>query len=227
MEFTNNNKNDIEYRIYTDESMLDDIQKLVAKDLSEPYSIFTYRYFLHKWPQLCVCVYDINNDKEEMIGTIVCKAEFEDNAYVGYIAMLAVKESYRGKGIGSNLVKKGINAMINDGCTEITLETEVSNNTALKLYDRLGFMRLERYEKYYLNGGDAYRLKLYLDEVNDILKEKINHNNDDNDHMSKTESNSITTGTGTGEGGTKDNDVYFKVNTRGVFPLKDFYFGQT
>jgi hypothetical protein len=28
---------------------------MVDKDLSEPYSVFTYRYFLHNWPGLCIC----------------------------------------------------------------------------------------------------------------------------------------------------------------------------
>ena len=31
------------------------IMELVDRDLSEPYSIFTYRYFLHSWPDLCIC----------------------------------------------------------------------------------------------------------------------------------------------------------------------------
>ncbi len=29
------------------------MMELIDKDLSEPYSIFTYRYFLRQWPQLC------------------------------------------------------------------------------------------------------------------------------------------------------------------------------
>lgn len=53
---------DILYVDYTDESMLQEIQILVAKDLSEPYSVFTYRYFLHSWPSLCVCVYSKNEN---------------------------------------------------------------------------------------------------------------------------------------------------------------------
>ena len=40
------------------------------------------------------------------------------------------------------------------------LEAEVSNKSALILYDRLGFIRERRLYRYYLNGSDAFRLKL-------------------------------------------------------------------
>lgn len=30
--------------------------ELITKDLSEPYSIYTYRYFIHNWPHLCILV---------------------------------------------------------------------------------------------------------------------------------------------------------------------------
>lgn len=42
------------------------------------------------------------------------------------------------------------------------LETEVVNKGALKLYDNLGFTRVKILPKYYLNGGDAIRLKLWF-----------------------------------------------------------------
>ena len=34
---------DFAFRDYSDESVLPAIQRLVSKDLSEPYSVFTYR----------------------------------------------------------------------------------------------------------------------------------------------------------------------------------------
>ena len=45
-------------------------------------------------------------------------------------------------------------------CDEVTLEAEVSNTSALRMYERLGFSRVERLPKYYLNGNDAFRLVL-------------------------------------------------------------------
>ena len=48
------------------------------------------------------------------------------------------------------------------GCDECYLETEITNKGALRLYERLGFMRDVRLIRYYLNGNDAFKLKLML-----------------------------------------------------------------
>jgi peptide alpha-N-acetyltransferase len=47
---------------------------------------------------------------------------------------------------------------------KIALETEITNTAAIKLYERLGFLRSKRLHRYYLNGNSAYRLVLYLKE---------------------------------------------------------------
>lgn len=53
----------IHYRQYTGESDLPHIMALVQRELSEPYVIFTYRYFLHQWCVLLVhsLVHDIHS----------------------------------------------------------------------------------------------------------------------------------------------------------------------
>lgn len=76
--------------------------------------------------------------------------------------MLAVDENYRKKRIGSNLVLYAIKTMIQHDADEIVLETEVTNQPALKLYENLGFVRDKRLFRYYLNGVDALRLKLWI-----------------------------------------------------------------
>ena len=44
----------------------------------------------------------------------------------------------------------------------MVLETEVHNVGAIAFYGRLGFVRDKRLHRYYLNGTDAFRLKLWL-----------------------------------------------------------------
>jgi len=46
----------IEYIVYESERQMEAIMQLITKDLSEPYSIYTYRYFIHNWPKLCYLV---------------------------------------------------------------------------------------------------------------------------------------------------------------------------
>ncbi|KAM3861452.1 uncharacterized protein ACN63O_014875 [Diretmus argenteus] len=46
----------IHYVRYESELQMPWIMRLITKDLSEPYSIYTYRYFIHNWPQLCFLV---------------------------------------------------------------------------------------------------------------------------------------------------------------------------
>lgn len=46
----------IRYVQYTTELQLPGITNLIEKELSEPYSVFTYRYFLNNWPSLCFLV---------------------------------------------------------------------------------------------------------------------------------------------------------------------------
>ncbi|XP_023829668.1 N-alpha-acetyltransferase 30 isoform X1 [Salvelinus sp. IW2-2015] len=177
----------IHYVRYESELQMPGIMRLITKDLSEPYSIYTYRYFIHNWPQLCFleliktcdtrCVQIIIrlNRKpagsgprramveQECVGGIVCKLDMHKKMFRrGYIAMLAVDSKHRRKSIGTNLVKKAIYAMVEGDCDEVVLETEITNKSALKLYENLGFVRDKRLFRYYLNGVDALRLKLWL-----------------------------------------------------------------
>lgn len=149
----------ISYIAYESELQMPDIIRLITKDLSEPYSIYTYRYFIHNWPKLCF----LAMDSDKCVGAIVCKLDVHKKmARRGYIAMLAVDDEYRRRKIGSNLVLRAIRAMVADDCDEVVLETEVTNKPALHLYENLGFVRDKRLFRYYLNGVDAFRLKLWL-----------------------------------------------------------------
>lgn len=148
----------IEYKEYESELQMHDIMRLIQAELSEPYSIYTYRYFIYNWPKLCFLAAHGN----EYVGAIVCKLDMHMNVKRGYIAMLAVRREYRKLKIGTTLVQKAIEAMLADNADEVVLETEMRNIPALRLYENLGFVRDKRLFRYYLNGVDALRLKLWF-----------------------------------------------------------------
>lgn len=172
----------IQYDSSLESQYLPSIRALIGKDLSEPYSIYVYRYFLYQWGDLCFMVTSIsllllefNTNRFQavhpktsaLIGVIINKLEPHQSprspsTMRGYIAMLAVSSVYRNQGIATTLVRRAIDAMIARDADEVVLETEVSNTAAMKLYERLGFLRSKKLHRYYLNGNTAYRLVLLL-----------------------------------------------------------------
>ncbi|KAJ4862201.1 acetyltransferase [Trichoderma harzianum] len=157
----------IQYEHRLEGQYLPAIRALISKDLSEPYSIYVYRYFLCQWSHLCFMALD--PEDSSLIGVIVCKLEVHSShsppTRRGYIAMLAVASHFRGRGVATALVKKAIDAMANRNADEIVLETEETNTAAMKLYEGLGFIRSKKLHRYYLNGNSAYRLILLLKAV--------------------------------------------------------------
>jgi N-alpha-acetyltransferase 30 len=62
-------------------------------------TVFTYRYFLHRFPQLCILAIPLDSD--EPIGCVVGKVDDDEEIYVqgspkiiqsGYIGMLVSME---------------------------------------------------------------------------------------------------------------------------------------
>lgn len=97
------------YKVYESELELPSIMKLIQKDLSEPYSIYTYRYFIHNWGHLCYLALHEN----KCVGCIVCKLDIHRQMIKrGYIAMLAVDKDYRKLKIGTTLVQKAIRVSV-------------------------------------------------------------------------------------------------------------------
>ncbi|RDL33825.1 putative N-acetyltransferase [Venustampulla echinocandica] len=167
----------IQYSHSLEKQYLPSIRALISKDLSEPYSIYVYRYFLYQWGDLCFMALSPTTayTSPKLIGVIISKLEphtppshSSPTTLRGYIAMLAVSSTYRNHGIATTLVRKAIDAMIERGADEVVLETEETNVPAMKLYERLGFLRSKKLHRYYLNGNSAFRLVLHLKAVEEM-----------------------------------------------------------
>lgn len=142
------------------------MKRLIERDLSEPYSVFTFRYFVNNWPELAILCMDGEEgaDDERCIGTVVCRLRTDKKSglFAGYIAMLSIEPEYRKRGIATRLVSMAIERMREQGADVVVLEVESTNVAARRLYERLDFVAEKLMRAYYMNGGDAYRLKLWL-----------------------------------------------------------------
>lgn len=72
----------------------------------------------------------------------------------GHITNVAVHPSHRGKGLGTLLVTKLIEEAESFGILHFTLEVRPSNETALSLYQKLGFQSAGRRTGYYEDNGE-------------------------------------------------------------------------
>ncbi|WVQ76012.1 hypothetical protein IAR50_005648 [Cryptococcus sp. DSM 104548] len=178
------------YRTFrSEEEDLEGMINLIETELSEPYNVYTYRYFLFDWPDLTWVVFPTSTPApgEQPIATIISKLDSHRGKYRGYIAMLSVHPSYRRRGIARQLVDITIEEMRRKGANEVMLETEYDNDGSLALYDSMGFLREKRLWRFYSNEKDAFRLILPLptdsddDEEETGLHKIVESEDDEND----------------------------------------------
>lgn len=141
----------IQYHSSKERTYLSAIRQLISKDLSEPYSIYVYRYFLYQWGDLCFMVWfpiltsthrllqdrvysrdQALDEKDALIGVVISKLEpHRGGPMRGYIAMLAVREEYRGRGVATKLVRMAVDVMVERDADEVCLLYSVITNEDL------------------------------------------------------------------------------------------------
>ena len=86
----------------------------------------------------------------EMVGFIAGDVHRSEN--LAWIVTLGVLPTYRQQGIGSALIKAGESHL---GVATIRLSVRISNQAAVRLYERMGYRRIGEWPGYYANGEDA------------------------------------------------------------------------
>jgi ribosomal-protein-alanine N-acetyltransferase len=130
-----------------------------SKTLPEHYSDYFYHEILTEFPDTFL----IAELTGEVVGYIMCRIEYGFShlkrfglARKGHIVSVAVLEDHRGKGVGTDLIKRAIAEMGKKSCKEAYLEVRVSNQSAISLYEKLNFHNAGRLEAYYRDGEPAF-----------------------------------------------------------------------
>lgn len=78
--------------------------------------------------------------QDRIVGFIICgKASITSRYNHGVIDLIAVDKGYRGKGIGTMLVKECINVCKEKKLKTVYVGTQLSNARAVRFYERMGF----------------------------------------------------------------------------------------
>ena len=89
----------------------------------------------------------------------------------GHITNIAVSPDYRRMGVGSAIVDALMQTAEEKEMLGVTLEVRVSNEAAIKLYKKHGFVVTGTRKKYYSdNNEDAYLMWNYLIPVEDMIE---------------------------------------------------------
>ena len=139
------------------------IMEINLKTLPEHYSDYFYESLLAEIPEAFI-VAEIGG---KYVGYIMCKTEygfsnFKKLGFVkkGHMVSVAVLDDYRKKGIGRVLVEESIKGIKSKKCNEFHLEVRCSNNEAVRMYEKLGFVIRQQLNAYYRDGEDAYLMAI-------------------------------------------------------------------
>jgi ribosomal-protein-alanine acetyltransferase len=96
----------------------------------------------------------------EIVGFIISVVILERNAFVGHILTIEVLPQHRRKGIAQQLLLEIEKILKEKGVKACRLEVRENNITALKLYQKLGYLKVAKLKDYY---GDAHGIYLRKD----------------------------------------------------------------
>ncbi|AIF69162.1 30S ribosomal protein S18 [Palaeococcus pacificus DY20341] len=125
--------------------------------------------FREKYPRGLFLMFLENNPETFLVAEYTGKVIGYVMGYLrpdleGHVMSIAVDPLYRGNGIGRALMIAVIDKLIRLGARYVGLEVRVSNERAIKLYEKLGFKKVKRVHKYYSDGEDAYYMVLNASE---------------------------------------------------------------
>jgi ribosomal-protein-alanine N-acetyltransferase len=138
---------------------IDDVMRINQTCLPENYpSSFFLGLHTHAPKAFLVALED-----GKIIGYIMCRIERGISSFKrafpvkkGHIVSVAVLHDYRHRGIGTDLIKLGMDGMVSYGATEFFLEVRKSNVAAVIVYEKLGYEVGRVLKGYYRDGEDAY-----------------------------------------------------------------------
>jgi ribosomal-protein-alanine N-acetyltransferase len=80
------------------------------------------------------------------------------------ILNVAVDLPYRGLGYAKEMVRRAVSMAMKKNLKRTVLEVRKSNQSAVQLYQRLGFTITQVRRAFYSNGEDAYQMTLFTEE---------------------------------------------------------------
>lgn len=95
----------------------------------------------------------------EIVGFAIARVDILRKARFGHILTLDITSAYRRRGIAQKLLREIETTLRERGIKECRLEVREDNVAALSLYQRLGYKKVGKLEKYYGDTNGLYLKK--------------------------------------------------------------------
>ena len=94
-------------------------------------------------------------DDDEVLGYVVADTVPNHGTPLGHVKDIAVRPDARGQGLGSLLLERALAVMASVDAASVKLEVRESNDPAIELYQRHGFVHRRTVPRYYDDGEAA------------------------------------------------------------------------
>lgn len=128
----------------------EDIAPVFAILATENNGAWTYEQLEHSLKLENVICYVAKND-DKVLGFVL----LEETPYDFDILEIVVDENFRGRGIGTILLKRVFDYAKLTHKEKATLEVASDNMPAISLYEKAGFSQIAERKNYYKNGKNA------------------------------------------------------------------------
>ncbi len=126
--------------------------------LPENYTTFFFMNLYQRFPATFI----VAEENGEIVGYVMCRIETGVPSFKllgitrkGHVISVAVLPDHQRKGIGYELMREAMQAMVNYKAKECYLEVRASNVPAVNLYKKMGFEIAKTVRGYYADGEDA------------------------------------------------------------------------
>lgn len=138
------------------EMTLDDLEQMKNTLYSDFDNFWSYNVLKQELENKNT-TYIIAKEKNEVVGFAGISVILDEAT----LNNIVVKKSCRGRGIGGEMLETLIDLCSDMNLKTFTLEVNVENTPAIKLYEKFGFKNLGIRKKYYNNTTDAYIMTKY------------------------------------------------------------------
>ena len=148
---------------------MDDLERVMNINkmcLPENYTSYFYKDLYQRYPETFL----VAERDGTVQGYVLCRIE-KGFSKVGrmlpvrlcHIVSIAVMEEYRRIGMGEHLLIEAMKQSVKHyDASECYLEVRVSNEPAIKLYNKLEFLKVKRNYGYYMDGEDAWMMAVNI-----------------------------------------------------------------